>query len=70
MFSALPAFAKTVTIVVGGNGTNLDASLIFQPQEVKAAVGDIVVFNCTSAVVRAPPPPDDVFPKLCSPFDI
>ena len=50
MFSTLLASAKTITIVVGGNGTNMDASLIFQPQEVKAAVGDIVVFNCMSAL--------------------
>jgi len=46
--SALLASAKTVTIVVGGNGTTQDASLIFQPQEVQADVGDFVVFNCTS----------------------
>lgn len=57
VFSALLASAETITIVVGGNGTNQDASLIFQPQEVKAAVGDIVVFNCTSAVMRPSPHP-------------
>lgn len=48
MSSTLLASTKTVTVVVGGNGTNQDASLIFQPQEVTAAIGDIVVFNCTS----------------------
>lgn len=54
MFPALLALAETITIVVGGNGTNQNPSLIFQPQEVKAAVGDIVVFNCTPAAVYAP----------------
>ena len=48
MHSVLLASAKTITIVVGGNGTTQDASKIFQPQEVTAAVGDFVVFNCTS----------------------
>ncbi|KAF9652819.1 hypothetical protein BDM02DRAFT_2631056 [Thelephora ganbajun] len=51
--SALLASAKTMTIVVGGNGTNKDASLIFQPQEVKAAVGDFVVFNFTNGTHSA-----------------
>jgi hypothetical protein len=46
----LLASAETITIVVGGNGTNNNAGLIFQPQEVKAAIGDIVVFNCTSEI--------------------
>jgi len=50
--SALLASAKTITVVVGGNGTTKDASLIFQPQEVKADVGDFVVFNCTSCFAR------------------
>ena len=49
--SALLAPAKTVTILVGGNGTTQDPSLIFQPQEVKADVGDFVVFNCASSIV-------------------
>jgi len=53
MVSALLASAKTVTIVVGGNGTKQDASLIFQPQEVKADVGDIVVFNFTNGTHTA-----------------
>ena len=57
--SALLASAKTVTVVVGGNGTTQDASLIFQPQEVNADVGDFVVFNCTSTSY-----------SLLSPFDI
>jgi len=52
-FSVLLASAKTITIVVGGNGTNQDASLIFKPQEVKAAVGDIVVFNFTNGTHSA-----------------
>lgn len=51
--STLLAYAKTINIVVGGNGTNQDASLIFQPQEVKAAVGDIVVFNFTNGTHSA-----------------
>lgn len=46
--SALLASAATITVTVGGNGTNKDASLIFQPQEVKAAVWDMVVFNFTN----------------------
>jgi len=37
----------------GGNGTNSDASLIFHPQEVKAAIGDIVVFNFTNGTHSA-----------------
>jgi len=56
--SALLASAKTVTIVVGGNGTAQDPSLIFQPQEIKADVGDFVVFNCTSSII----PPSRVTP--------
>jgi len=53
ILSVLLASAKTVTIVVGGNGTVQDASLIFQPQEVKAAVGDVVVFNFTNGTHSA-----------------
>jgi len=48
LYSALLASAKTVTVVVGGNGTTQDASLIFQPQEVQADVGDFVQFNFTN----------------------
>jgi len=48
LYSALLASAKLVTVVVGGNGTNQDPSLIFQPQEVQADVGDFVVFNFTN----------------------
>jgi len=51
--SALVASAKTITIVVGGNGTTQDASLIFQPQEVTANVGDFVVFNFTNGTHSA-----------------
>lgn len=47
LYSVVLVSAKTVTIVVGGNGTTQDASLIFQPQEVTAQAGDFVVFNCT-----------------------
>ena len=54
LHSVLSTSAKTVTIVVGGNGTTQDASLIFQPQEVTADVGDSVVFNCTSALCLPP----------------
>jgi len=51
--SALLASAKTVTVVVGGNGTTQDPSLIFQPQEVTADVGDFVVFNFTNGTHSA-----------------
>ncbi|THG97828.1 hypothetical protein EW026_g4245 [Hermanssonia centrifuga] len=41
------ASAATITIQVGAN-TTANASLIFQPQEVHAQQGDIVVFNFTN----------------------
>jgi len=48
LLSAVLVSAKNITIVVGGNGTTQDASLIFQPQEVQADVGDFVIFNFTN----------------------
>lgn len=66
--NALLVSGEIMTIVVGGNGTNQDASLIFQPQQVKAAVGDTVVFNCTSAIVRSPPI-FNAFIVLCTNLD-
>jgi len=53
LHSVLLASAKTITIVVGGNGTTQDPSMIFQPQEVTAAVGDFVVFNFTNGTHTA-----------------
>jgi len=46
--SALLVSAKTVTILVGTNGSTQDASLIFNPKEVTADVGDFVSFNFTN----------------------
>ncbi|EIN06559.1 hypothetical protein PUNSTDRAFT_53989 [Punctularia strigosozonata HHB-11173 SS5] len=40
------ASAKDIVITVGGN-TTTNASLVFQPQEVHATLGDTVIFNFT-----------------------
>ena len=57
---------KTITILVGGNGTNKDPTMIFQPQEIRADVGNLVVFNCASA--SCAPPSSSCFAQFCAPI--
>ena len=54
MFTALAvlslaafACAERIVITVRGNTTN-DVTTVFEPREVRAVQGDVVVFNCMS----------------------